>query len=476
MQQNDMDSPPSDLQTARALWQQGHPGPALASVQKAIQSTPDQPEPWEFAGYMLVNRKKWAEAQQLLTLAVQAFPSHAPLHAYHAIALAKTGQLERAYNHATLALQQQPDLTAARLALIEILCDAGYYDLALQHSRDLPTHELPETAAFCQGSTSFLTGDTTNGMKLLTSVIKDGWRGPPLPEWTATANDQHVILYNGQAFGDLIQFIRYLERAEQTAGKVTLHVPPSMEHLIRDSFPNLHLTIETNDTANATSRYSICALAAFDPSTFDPYAHKVPYLRSNPKLRAEWHTRLAHLPRPHIGIVWSSPWGMNNPFRTVNFETLKPILDIATPNLVSLQMGPEAKQATDAGLFDATPFIKDFADSAALMDELDLVISLDSAPAHLAGALDRPVWTFLPFNGEWRWLIGREDCIWYPTMRLFRQNHPQEWKETFEMIAHELKSFLAGDNSVLTPKPWNGVTFRRHPNPAPLPGLNPEGT
>jgi hypothetical protein len=240
---------------------------------------------------------------------------------------------------------------------------------------------------------------------------------------------------------------------------------------MQDSFPSIPVVVEgeTAEKDDASWRCSYPTLANFSEGAFDPLANKIPYLKVNDELAAIWRKRLAHIPHPRIGLVWTTPWEMNNPFRVMKFEALKPLIDIARPHLISLQLGPEAKLAADAGIFDVSPFISDFADSAALISELDLVITLDSAPAHLAGALGKPVWVFLPFNAEWRWLIGREDSIWYPTMRLFRQTRPQDWSDVLLRICVDIKSFLSGDKSTLNPPPWNGVTLNRHPHAVPLP-------
>jgi ADP-heptose:LPS heptosyltransferase len=117
---------------------------------------------------------------------------------------------------------------------------------------------------------------------------------------------------------------------------------------------------------------------------------------------------------------------------------LRPLIALAGPHLVSLQLGPEAEKAAQDGVFDASPFIADFADTAALAGELDLLITHDSAPAHLAGALGKPAWTLLPAYPDWRWLAEREDSIWYPTMRLFRQPAPGDWDGMLAAVARAL--------------------------------------
>ena len=464
---------PSELHHAAELWREGRMGEALSAVMKILSEDPSNPEPWELAGYFLISRKKWDEAAGLLSAAAGAFPQRPVLHARYALALAKIGKTTEAWRQANEALRLDPDMVDALLARIEILFDAGYYDLALTESLKLADKNIPGTAAFCEGAAAFLSGDLARGMPLLASVTRPGWRGKDMPEWDGeTDKNKHVVIYNGQGFGDLIQFSRYIEAARPKVGSLTLLAPRSMEKLMRDSFPDLPFIAETDTIevpAHITHRISLMSLAA--NGDFDPLPVPTPYLHADPALAAAWREKLAPIKGPRIGIVWMSPWQMNSPFRVVDFPTLKPLVDAAGGHLVSLQMGPEAKIAADAGIFDASPFIKDFADTAALMSELDLVISLDSAPAHLAGALGKPAWVFLPFSAEWRWLVQREDCIWYPGMRLYRQKQSGDWAEVFNAIALDIKKFMAGDSRVLKPEAWHGALPRRHPNPIPLPDL-----
>ena len=269
---------------------------------------------------------------------------------------------------------------------------------------------------------------------------------------------KHVVLYGSQGFGDILMFLRYLTRAKP-AEKVTLRIPYQLMPLVRDSFPDLPLIAtrdagDTNDMRlppgvgttlppDADARCPLIRLAAM--GDFDARAGDVPYLRADETKIAAWKERLAALPSPRIGLVWSgSQRNRVDHHRSVPFEALQPLIAEFGPHLVSLQMGPEQAHAATAAIFDATPFIRDFADSAALLGELDLLITVDTAAAHLAGALGRPAWTFIPFaRTDWRWLLGREDTLWYPTMRLFRQAAPGGWGEVVERIGADLRRLVA---------------------------------
>ena len=447
-------------------------GEALTAALQAIDKDPSLAEAWECAGFLLVSRKKWPEARQLLSIALEALPDHALLQAYYALALAKTGELALANDYANRALRTQPDLAAARLARIEILTDVGYYDLALKESAKLAV-VAPDTAAFALGSASFMTGDYARGLTLMTSVMHSGWRGREIPEWDGGKTSAHVVLYSGQGYGDTLHFARYLPLASARAGKVTLQVPKSLVRLLRANFPGITVIDEDADALpdDVTLRCALPRLATLADNGFDPLTEKVPYLRADGALASAWRERLKDVKRPRIGLAWASPWQMNNPFRVIPFAALKVLIEAAGGHLVSLQLGAEGKSAAEAGLYDPAPFITDFADSAALVNELDLVISIDSAPAHLAGALGKPAWLMLPFSAEWRWLIAREDSLWYPSMRLFRQSNMQDWPGVIQKISGDVGKFLSGDRSVLNPARWQGPALKRHPQAVPLTGI-----
>jgi len=194
----------------------------------------------------------------------------------------------------------------------------------------------------------------------------------------------------------------------------------------------------------------------------------IPYLSADPKLVECWRLELLAgderavkpLPRvPHpaplmrVGIVWQGDprfyqkdFSAEDRARSIPLELFAPLAGLPEVRLFSLQKGFGKEQlaawGTRWGIVDLGERLHDFMDTAAVMMNLDLIISADSAPVHLAGALGRPVWTAVPFDGSWRWLLNREDTPWYPSMRLFRQRAPGDWPGVFERMARQLRSVV----------------------------------
>ena len=191
-----------------------------------------------------------------------------------------------------------------------------------------------------------------------------------------------------------------------------------------------------------------------DLAVIERYVTEVPYLRADPIRAADWRERLSGLRGRRIGLVWGAGSRIGDS-ELVALEHRKSVPLAAFTSLaaveecafVSLQLGPAAAQATSppAGiaLHDYTGHIKDFADTAALMENLDLVISVCTSTAHLAGALGRPVWLLNRFDTDWRWFLDQDDSPWYPTMRIFRQAQPGVWDSVVQAVANALRANTA---------------------------------
>lgn len=185
------------------------------------------------------------------------------------------------------------------------------------------------------------------------------------------------------------------------------------------------------------------------PSVFDTTLEsipaKIPYISADSILMQKWHDKVHHdNSRFKIGLVWAGdPRHGYDTDRSCQLELFSPLAQLNDISFFSLQKGDAAKQAKippqEMKLVDYTEEINDFSDTAALIENLDLVISVDTAVAHLAGALGKPVWTLIPFAPDWRWMLNREDSPWYPTMRLFRQPSPGNWEAVIDRIFVELQ-------------------------------------
>jgi hypothetical protein len=172
----------------------------------------------------------------------------------------------------------------------------------------------------------------------------------------------------------------------------------------------------------------------------------IPYLRADPERAAGWRARLQRLrPRNHraVGLVWAGRSSHpNDRSRSVRLSRLAALFSVPATSFVALQKGPGLAEAARlfgrAPLFNVSADIRDFADTAAILNELDLLITVDTSVAHLAGALGRPVWLMLPHAADWRWLLNRTDSPWYPTFRLFRQNTADDWEGVASSVASAL--------------------------------------
>jgi hypothetical protein len=277
----------------------------------------------------------------------------------------------------------------------------------------------------------------------LRGLSEPRWDGAPIPGGT-------LLIHAEQGFGDTLQFMRYVPLACQRAGAARVIVECQRELLSLLSsgggwgcelIPRGAL-----DCADAP-RFDVQLPMLSLPLAlehFDPMPMPAPYVAPPPRLLDAWRERLAAVPGFRVGIAWAgNPSHREDRLRTIRPEQLLPLLRVPGAVFYSLQLeqreGVSALPLTEAGLRDFTAHIGDFADTAAMMAELDLIITVDTASAHLAGAMGRPVWTLLPFVPDWRWGLKNEDTPWYPTMRLFRQPRLTDWDAVIAKVREQLQ-------------------------------------
>ena len=275
------------------------------------------------------------------------------------------------------------------------------------------------------------------------------------PAWDGTAlAGRTLFVHAEQGLGSAIQFVRYAGLAAAAGGRVVLECHRPLQRLFAQSLvaprgPVAALVVKGEEPPDFDCQAPLMSLPHLLGTTLAAIPGDSPYLSPDPAEAASWRERLAAAGRPRIGLVWAgNRRHENDRNRSMPAAELARLVDShPAAAFFSLQV-PGA--AEDLAAFppdrveDLAPHLPDFAATAAVIANLDLVVSVDTAVAHLAGALGHPVWLLLPYVPEWRWLLGRNDSPWYPSMRLFRQSAPGNWPELIERVGAALRTHLAG--------------------------------
>ncbi|NKB55174.1 MAG: tetratricopeptide repeat protein [Alphaproteobacteria bacterium] len=266
--------------------------------------------------------------------------------------------------------------------------------------------------------------------------------------WNGERLDGKTLqVYAEQGFGDTIQFVRYLPLLADRAERIVFECQEPLARLFRDSPVCRDVTVVARDV-DALPEYdahvALLSVAHFLKTDMESVPAEIPYLTPP----ADTSRVMKRGDGLRVGIVWAGkPSHRNDRNRSLPLSALAPLFETAGADFYSLQLGDPADTIAPLGfsalVADLRPGIRDFADSAGLISSLDLMISADTAPAHLAGALGVPVWTLLPFAPDWRWLTNREDTPWYPSMRLFRQTRPRHWDDVVEQLCKALAQRVA---------------------------------
>jgi tetratricopeptide (TPR) repeat protein len=269
---------------------------------------------------------------------------------------------------------------------------------------------------------------------------------PPIPVWTGQdVHGKTVLIMGEQGIGDTIQFIRYAQPLKARGATVLVLLRKRMREIV-EGVPGVDAVYEVGDEIPAIDyRVPLMSLPRAFDTTLDTIPSGVPYVPLEPRRVDRWRREIASDGLLNVGIAWAGdPVGSRNPYKSIRLDLLAPLGKVAGARFYALQKGEAAKDALHAPpelrLVDLSPGIRDLADTAAIIESLDLVITICTSVAHLAGALGKPVWTLLSDPADWRWMEGRADTPWYPTMRLFRQARQGDWTG----VVAEVSRTLAG--------------------------------
>lgn len=442
---------------------------AEASYRAALQARPGHIESLNNLGTLCQETRRPDEAEACYRQVLASQPGHRNALNNLATIAKEGGRVDEARALYRQVLADAPDFWRSWNSLGQLAKDLGDYDEAIAcYRRSLAIAPGNADTLYNVALLELLFGDRLgdNGQPLLAQgfahyeVRFDGrsqnksapkppelgcpmWRGEPLA-------GKHIALVREQGLGDQLQFCRYAALMRALGAEVTLIVDGPLVELMQT------LDGPTRVIAPGQQRDHVYDYWAFQLSlphrlgtTLDTVPAATPYLQADATACASWRRKFDALGAgPKIGIVWAgNPEHANNRNRSMNLADLAPLLDLPGAHFVSLQKGAAAVQELRSSpwadlILDLDGDLKTYADTAAVLCELDLLISVDTSVIHLAGALNRPCWALLAHGPDWRWMRGHDVSAWYPSLRLLRQHAPRDWSTVANHAAAALQSWL----------------------------------
>jgi tetratricopeptide (TPR) repeat protein len=436
------DSPEAHCNLGNVLVNLGRMDEAEGFYRVALRLRPDYADAYNGLGTVFGKLGRWAEAEACYRDAIGQSPDFFGAYSNLGDVLRNLGRFHEAERCCREALRLEPKNTAAHTNLANALQNLCRLEEAENHYREALRLEPGDAVAHANlGMLLLLAGRFEMGWE----EYEWRWRAEALPprgfeqpQWRGEKiGGRTLLLHADQGFGDTIQFCRYVPLVAAKAD-VVLEVPRALVRL----FSGLENVARIIPHGEALPPFDLhCPLFSLPRvfgTTLDTIPGATPYLGTNPDRVALWRERLRELGGLRVGLVWSGNPRRGKPAfdaadrrRSIGLASLAALSGIEAVRFVSLQKGEAAGQAKTPppgmAIHDWTDELDDFADTAALIAALDLVIGVDTAVIHLAGALGKPVWMLNRFDTDWRWLLDRGDSPWYPSMRIFRQPAPGDW-------------------------------------------------
>ncbi len=440
---------------------------------RALHFKPDYADAYNNLGLLLINLERYREAEPLFQQILLMQTANAPACNNLGIIAQKLGRYEEAQAHYQKALQLNAGYAQAHNNLGNVLADMNRFPDAQAHLQKalqldrgyadahnnlgnvcMDMGQLSEAEAHFREAVR-LGGDeqagahATLGMALLRKgEFSEGWKeyewrlkvkghllfmDTEKPLWRGEpAEGKRLLLYAEQGLGDTLQFCRYASLVAQRA-RVTLKVQQPLVKLL-SSLRGIDAVVTDEQKVAFDMHCPLMSLPFVYGTTMDTIPSAVPYLNAPAERVVYWKEKLAGVTGRKVGLAWSgNPKLSTDVRRSIAAEKFDRLAGLPGTSFISLQKGAAVKPSCIA--HDWTEEFSDMAETAALIENLDLVISVDTSVAHLAGALGKPVWLLNRYDSEWRWLQGRDDSPWYPTLRQFRQTAPNDWDAVLERAA-----------------------------------------
>ena len=432
---------------------------ALVPLERAIQLFPGDADAYIQRGVALLNLERNAEAVASFNRALAIRPDSAEVLNNRGIALTALGQVSEALESFIRSSALNATVPDTHTNIGVVLKTLGRYrEAAASFGRSLALKPQDPAARFALAFLHLTLGEFNLGWPLYEARFDVPALGNParqfsVPRWSGSTSleGRSLLVHAEQGLGDVIQFSRYLPLLAMQGARVVFEVMPSLKALLRTLPGSIQIVGRGEPLPPADYYCPLLSLPLAVKTHLDTIPAQVPYLAAEPDRVAKWTARLHDQPGLRVGIAWQGNLAVEKLIwargRSIPLAALEPLAHLPGVSLVSLQKGPGLEQLRNVAfahrIVDLSAELDlgadAFLDTAAVIAGLDLVISTDTSIAHLAGALARPVWTALAASPEWRWLLGRSDSPWYPTMRLFRQTTVSDWDAVVTAMVEALR-------------------------------------
>jgi hypothetical protein len=433
------------------------PEQALASYDRALALRPHFVEAQVHRGNALRKLKRFEEALASCERTLALWPDRAAAYGNRAIVLHELRRFAEALADYDRAFAIEPDYLDALCNRGATFYELGRFEEALaSYARALAVRPDFADAHYNEAHSRLLTGDLRRGFE----KFEWRWKIEPYasfrrefaqPQWLGTEEiaGKTILLHAADGFGDTIHLCRYTPVVAARAARVILEVQKPLQELMSSLAGGAQVLARGDPLPDFDLQCPLLSLPRAFGTELATIPSATPYLFVPPSRTASWNARLGPRHRPRIGLAWSGdPNHSNDRNRSIALDRFLPLLTGVDAIFVSVQRDVRDGDATvlqsRSDVLHFGPELKDFSDTAALISSLDLVISVDTSVAHLAGALAKPVWILLTFLPDWRWLLDREDSPWYPTARLFRQDGTRTWDDVITRVGAALQDFVRG--------------------------------
>lgn len=443
---------------AEALAALGREADGIAHWDRAVSLAPADAQLHLGQGAALHRSGQYERAAAAFTRVTELAPSHAAAWANLAEACRRLDRLQAAVAHGRRAVALAPRDRAARYNLALALSDAGELAEAERQLRDLLSEQPADAEAEFELSELLLRqGRWLEGWRAYEARYRMPHTQGLLPQFQAPRWDgrempgETLLVYGEQGFGDTLQFARFLDRARARVGRLVLGASAELRPLF-EGHPSVDAVFTAWDKVGVhaaqvpMTSLGLCVGGA-EVGMSAPYLQVPDPARDNAARLLELGGLAGSSAGLKVGLVWAGrPTHQDDRRRSLALREIGPLMDLAGVTYVSLQKGPAEADALGwpgpAPLFMAGPYLRSFADTAALLARLDLLIAVDTAVVHLAGALGVKTWVMLSHPCDWRWGDGSEQSAWYPSVRLFRQTRPGDWTDVVARIRAALETEL----------------------------------